>query len=428
MGVDAEPLMGSMPTVGTPIRGGVFVLANTILGAGMLGLPFAFAACGFLVGPVMLLSFACCSVTALMMLAECADYAGRPATFNSVAERAMPGSGVLIDVAVAIKCFGVATSYLIVIGDSVPKSVMTLGGTGLLVDRHTWTLAALLFAAPLAYMKKITALRNVSLAALTCVLLITVMIVLFALDLGEGFDACPEEGAVKESCPPGPIEAVTTPIATLRALPLFVFSYTCHQNIFSITNELHNPTRARNLTVCVCAVGTAVGVYILLGSSGYTTFGNKVAHDILANYPANNAIVAVARFAISFVVMCCYPLQAHPTRACITTIVKKTCGNGLDDDFLHYAITTVFVATTATIALLVEDLGIVLSIVGATGSTIVSYILPGLCYYLLFPKRATRGVGLLLLVAGLTFMTVSLYLIFFGRAPAHRRLLEAAMH
>ena len=34
----------------------------------------------------------------------------------------------------------------------------------------------------------------------------------------------------------------------------------------------------------------------------------------------------------------------------------------------------------------------------------------------------------LLLVASLSFMTVSLYLIFFGRAPAHRRLLEAAMH
>jgi hypothetical protein len=35
-----EPLMGGKkPAVGTPIRGGVFVLANTILGAGMLGLP-----------------------------------------------------------------------------------------------------------------------------------------------------------------------------------------------------------------------------------------------------------------------------------------------------------------------------------------------------------------------------------------------------
>ena len=32
---------------GTPLRGGVFVLANTPLGAGMLGLPAAFADCGY---------------------------------------------------------------------------------------------------------------------------------------------------------------------------------------------------------------------------------------------------------------------------------------------------------------------------------------------------------------------------------------------
>merc|ERR1719163_556701 len=157
----------------------------------MLGLPFAFAACGFLLGPVMLAIFAFCSSLALILLSESADLVGRPATFNSVAEHAMPGSGILIDLAVAIKCFGVATSYLIVIGDSVPKSVVSLGGSGLLVNRHTWTLAALLFAGPLAYMKKITALKNVSALALSCVLGITIMIVVFAFDLSEATSACP---------------------------------------------------------------------------------------------------------------------------------------------------------------------------------------------------------------------------------------------
>ena len=44
-----------------------------------------------------------------------------------------------------------------------------------------------------------------------------------------------------------------------------------------ITNELENPTRGRNLLVCVLAVGTALSVYIFLGGSGYYTFGNKVS-------------------------------------------------------------------------------------------------------------------------------------------------------
>ena len=88
----------------------------------------------------------------------------------------------------------------------------------------------------------------------------------------------------------------------------------------------------------------------------------------------------------------------------------------LSEDVTHYTITTIFVATTATIACTVDDLGLVLSVVGATGSTIVSYILPGACYFLLFPERASRWLGLMILTMGLIIMPVSLYLIFFGRA------------
>lgn len=384
MGVSTVPLLGegaAAEVPGTPLRGGVFVLANTILGAGMLGLPFAFAACGFLIGPMMLAAFACCSITALVLLSECADQVGRPATFNSVAEKAIPGSGLAISLAVAIKCFGVATSYLIVIGDSVPKSVVALGGSGFLVRRQVWTLAALAIAAPLAYMKKITALRNVSLVALGCVLGITIMIICFAIfrdsEANGIFDPCPAVGAVAASCPPGPTQLVTSSAQVLRALPLFVFSYTCHQNIFSITNELHKPTRLRNASVAAIAVSVALAVYVLLGGSGYVTFGTKVQHDILANYPSSNAIVAVARLAISFVVTCCYPLQGHPTRENVKTIVNSLFPGAMSEDTAHVVITTVFVAATATIACTVDDLGLVLSVVGATGSTIVSYILPG---------------------------------------------------
>ena len=70
---------------GTPLHGGVFVLANTILGAGMLGLPFAFAACGYLMGTLMLTGFGACATGALVMLSEAADHVGRPLWKNPLA-------------------------------------------------------------------------------------------------------------------------------------------------------------------------------------------------------------------------------------------------------------------------------------------------------------------------------------------------------
>ena len=65
------------------------------------------------------------------------------------------------------------------------------------------------------------------------------------------------------------------------------------------------------------------------------------------------------------------------------------------------------------VALIVDDLGVVLKVVGATGSTIVSYILPGSCYFLLYREPHTlRWAALALLVAGAVIMPLSLTLIF----------------
>ena len=130
-----------LPPKGTPLRGGVFVLANTLLGAGMLGLPAAFADCGYAVGLALLVFFASLGALGLTLLAYAADRAGRPASIYSVAEAALPGLGVLLDAAIAIKCFGVATSYLIVVGNTLPDAVRAFGGGGLLLEQ-LWTLVA----------------------------------------------------------------------------------------------------------------------------------------------------------------------------------------------------------------------------------------------------------------------------------------------
>ena len=48
--------------------------------------------------------------------------------------------------------------------------------------------------------------------------------------------------------------------------------------------------------------------------------------------------------------------------------------------FRYLVLTAGFLLGTLVVALTLSDLGVILSIVGATGSTIVSYILPGAIY------------------------------------------------
>jgi amino acid permease len=60
-----------------------------------------------------------------------------------------------------------------------------------------------------------------------------------------------------------------------------------------------------------------------------------------------------------------------------------------------------------------DDLGIVLSVVGATGSVVVTYLLPGFCYYRLClqPRSWLRRAALLQTLLGAILMPVSLALI-----------------
>lgn len=114
---DGAPLVKDSPftpkaepeRTGTP-QGSVINLANTVLGAGMLALPKAFEASGYVVGTAVLICAGLCSAASLHLLAVSQQTVGvTPSSFYTVANAAIPRWSWVIDVAVAIKCFGVAT-------------------------------------------------------------------------------------------------------------------------------------------------------------------------------------------------------------------------------------------------------------------------------------------------------------------------------
>lgn len=178
---------------------------------------------------------------------------------------------------------------------------------------------------------------------------------------------------------------LVTPSA-FHVMPIFVFGYACQQNTFSIVNELQNPTIERITGVCVASTSTAIVVYIIMASAGYLAYGDTVKSNILISYP-DNVITSAARVFVSLVVAFHFPLQAHPARRSILSLLTYWLDGGQENGnlmvyYTRYAVTTaVFLACSLAIALTVSDLGLMLSLVGATGSTMISYVLPGWFYY-----------------------------------------------
>lgn len=160
-------------------------LTNTILGSGMLGLPSAFASAGSVTGTVLLVAAAAFSSNGLRLLSLCASKAGiskeRPSSFYSVAQKAYPPSTVLIDAAVAFKCFGVATGYLITVGDCmVDATVYMLGYSqpsgALLTSRRFWVTVAAGMVASLSFFRTLDALKYTSAVSIVFVVVMSVVI------------------------------------------------------------------------------------------------------------------------------------------------------------------------------------------------------------------------------------------------------------
>lgn len=78
----------------------------------------------------------------------------------------------------------------------------------------------------------------------------------------------------------------------------------------------------------------------------------------------------------------------------------------------YFILTFAITGCSYAVAMTVSDLGIVLAIVGATGSTAISYILPGAYYYYTYPNAKDRYVALFLCLFGCCVVPFALTMVF----------------
>lgn len=117
-----------------------------VIGAGVLAMPLAISRMGIVLGVCVILWSAATAGFGLYLQSLCAQYLDRgSASFFALSQLTYPNAAVVFDCAIAIKCFGVGVSYLIIIGDLMPGVVQGFVGSeagyDFLVDRHFWVTA-----------------------------------------------------------------------------------------------------------------------------------------------------------------------------------------------------------------------------------------------------------------------------------------------
>ncbi|KAL4967438.1 transmembrane amino acid transporter protein-domain-containing protein [Aspergillus stella-maris] len=377
----------------------VINLVNTIVGAGVLAMPLAISHMGIVLGIFVILWSGMTAGFGLYLQSRCAQYLDRgSASFFALSQITYPNAAVIFDAAIAIKCFGVGVSYLIIIGDLMPGVVQGFAGEpafDFLVDRHFWVTAFMLIIIPLSYLRRLDSLKYTSIAALVSMAYLVVLVV-YHFIIGDT-----KEGR-------GPIRVIhwAGAVPTLSSFPVIVFAFTCHQNMFSILNEISNNSHFRTTAVVLASIGSSAATYILVAVTGYLSFGNSVGGNIVGMYPPG-LWATIGRAAIVILVMFSYPLQCHPCRASVDAVLrwrpKRSRSNRTEgsphrnpllpggprgsrapepmSDLRFSVITTSILILSYIVAMTVSSLEAVLAYVGSTGSTSISFILPGIFYY-----------------------------------------------
>eukprot|EP01084_Bolivina_argentea_P121217 214828_1 len=160
-----------------------------------------------------------------------------------------------------------------------------------------------------------------------------------------------------------------------------MFAYTCHANTFPIVNELKNCKISRINQIIFYTMMFCCILYCTVGFSGYFTYGSECESDLLVKYPKNSILIVIVRICLSIAVAFSYPLNIQPCRHCLSSLLFNVTNADLELSNVKFIlITTCLAIGSLFIAMTVDDLGIVLGLVGSTGINLMIFILPGLFY------------------------------------------------
>ncbi|EFA05275.1 Putative sodium-coupled neutral amino acid transporter 11-like Protein [Tribolium castaneum] len=382
-----------------------FNFINSIIGSGVIGIPYALHEAGFFFGLVLLVLVAYITDYSLILMVRSGHISGK-FSYQGIMEAAFGKPGyVLLGVLQFFYPFIAMVSYNVVVGDTVTKVIIRLTGItpdSLFAKRHVIVLiATLLVTVPLCLYRKIAKLAKISFVSLVCI-----GFILFAIFV--------RIGTMSEIVPPHPHAWSFFNKDIIPAIGIMAFAFMCHHNTFLIYGSIENANEKRWEIVTHISLLTSLIVALLFGIAGYTTFTAYSQGDLLENYCWTDDLMNFSRLLFSIQILLTYPIECFVTREVITSSFLRNDPNVPISERTHYLITLAIVGTTYFISISTDCLGVVLELNGVLAAVPLAYILPALSYLQLeeghvlssrkVPALAIVLFGLTVAVLGVVFL------------------------
>ncbi|KAI0855494.1 transmembrane amino acid transporter family protein [Xylaria cubensis] len=375
-------------------------MANSIIGAGIIGQPYAFKDAGLVAGIVLLVGLTIVIDWTIRLIVINSKLSGA-SSFQGTVEHCFGKTGLIaISVAQWAFAFGGMVAFGVIVGDSIPPvfraiwpDLHEIPVLNLLGNRQFVIAVFILgISYPLTLYRDIAKLAKASTLALIGMGIIVSTVVI--------------QGALT------PLDArgsFTTPLLTIndgifQAVGVISFAFVCQHNSLLIYGSLKTPTIDRFATVTHYSTGVSMIACLVMALAGFLTFGDKTLGNVLNNFPADNTMVTIARLCFGLNMLTTLPLEAFVCREVMLNYWFP------DEPFnmnLHLIYSSTLVVSAMVLSLFTCDLGIVFELVGATSAAALAYILPPLCYIKLSSRSWRTYVAMLIVAFGCAIMFIS---------------------
>ncbi|KAI4919464.1 hypothetical protein J4E90_001599 [Alternaria incomplexa] len=354
------------------MRSAFMNMANSIIGAGIIGQPYAVRNAGLVTGTALLIGLTIVVDWTIRLIVINSKLSGTD-SFQATVQHCFGKSGLIaISLAQWLFAFGGMVAFCVVVGDTIPRvldsmfpALADMPFLWLLTNRRAIMILLILgISFPLSLYRDISKLAKASGLALVSMTIIIVTVVTQAFRVPAELKGQLRGNLIIR---PGIFEAIG----------VIAFAFVCHHNSLLIYGSLRKPTIDRFTRVTHYSTSISLVACLVMALTGYLTFGDKTLGNVLNNFPNDNLMVNIARLCFGLNMLTTLPLEAFVCREVMTNYWFP------DEPYhpnRHLIFTTSLVVSALTLSLLTCDLGIVFELFGATSACALAFILPPLCY------------------------------------------------
>eukprot|EP00418_Pyrodinium_bahamense_P046225 CAMPEP_0179209688 /NCGR_PEP_ID=MMETSP0796-20121207/104579_1 /TAXON_ID=73915 /ORGANISM="Pyrodinium bahamense, Strain pbaha01" /LENGTH=313 /DNA_ID=CAMNT_0020914647 /DNA_START=336 /DNA_END=1277 /DNA_ORIENTATION=- len=298
---------------------------------------------------------------------------------------------------------GFCIAYLIFVSESM-QEVMVL------ISKRTWIVLCMPLLVLFSWFRSLKPIAPLSLLAEVSLSIACITVLFFDVrELSAGGSI-----AAPATKLPRAGNADRIVIMNLQGIPYFfgvaVYCFEGVGMVMPVMNSMKDPERFKLIWGSAC-VSVAL-LYLIFGSLGYMAFKSHVADVITTNMP-KLAMTNMMKVSLCLALLFTYPIMLFPVIELVEELLGRTADSTQADMVKRNALRASFVLVTGIVAHLVPKFGVFISLVGASASAALAFILPSLFHLKLrFGKMTAlqrwRGVGYILFgVVGGTLGTLN---------------------